>query len=372
MHIAAALAPPQPSLRVKLQYGVTIFCGAFLLFQVQLVVGKYILPWFGGTSAVWTTCMLFFQVLLLGGYLYSHLISTQLGRERQAAVHLAVLGASLLVIAVGAMLWKTPILPGVAWKPTSLEHPVAQILLLLAVAVGLPFLVLSTTGPLLQSWFSTESQGRSPYRFYALSNVGSLLGLVTYPFVVEPELRLHSQAWAWCAGYLVFVAGSAACAFGMRKQEASPVSPPIAKESEPPSRGVQLLWFLLPMVASVMLLATTNVMCQEIAVIPFLWVVPLVVYLLTFIICFDNQRWYQRWIFHILFALSLPVAVFVLQTANSAPIIDQICLLSVVGGSELCRMCAAPVAILVDMTTCASVSRLTVAPLVRLPWTVLL
>jgi len=338
MHLAAALAASQPSLRVKIQYGVTIFCGAFLLFQVQLVVGKYILPWFGGSSAVWTTCMLFFQVLLLGGYLYSHLISTQLGRKRQAIAHLAVLGASLVVIAVGVMFWKTPILPGVAWKPTSPDHPVVQILSLLAVAVGLPFLVLSTTGPLMQSWFATESQGRSPYRLYALSNLGSLLGLVTYPFVVEPKLRLHSQAWAWCAGYFVFVAGSAACAIGIRKQEGSSVSPRIEEGGEPPSRAVQLLWFLLPMVASVMLLATTNVMCQEVAVIPFLWVVPPVVYLLTFIICFDNQRWYRRSIFHILFALSLPLAVWVLLTATKTRIINQICLLSIVLFA-ICMVC---------------------------------
>jgi hypothetical protein len=326
----AALARSRPLLRLKVQYGVTVFCGAFLLFQVQLVLGKYILPWFGGTSAVWTTCMLFFQVLLLGGYLYSHFICARLGRKAQASVHLAVLGASLLVISAGAMLWKTPLLPGVAWKPVSQEHPVAQILVLLAVAVGVQFLVLSTTGPLLQSWFSMELEGRSPYRLYALSNVGSLLGLVTYPFVVEPNLRLHSQAWVWCAGYLVFVAGSAACAFGIRRHQGPSISPPVEKETELPSRGTQLLWFLLPMVASVMLLGTTNLMCQEIAVVPFLWVVPLVVYLLTFIICFDNQKWYRRWIFHVLFALSLPVAVFVLLTVYTTPILEQICLLSVV------------------------------------------
>src|SRR5262249_31107606 len=135
----AALARSGPTLRLRAQYGLTVFCGAFLLFQVQLVLGKYILPWFGGSSAVWTTCMLFFQVLLLGGYLYSHVISTRLGRRSQAATHIAILVTSLVAISVGAMLWKTPLLPGVAWKPVSPDHPVAHILVLLAVAVGLPF-----------------------------------------------------------------------------------------------------------------------------------------------------------------------------------------------------------------------------------------
>jgi len=327
----AALARSGPALRLKAQYGLTVFCGAFLLFQVQLVLGKYILPWFGGSSAVWTTCMLFFQVLLLGGYLYSHVISTRLGRKRQAAVHIAILVTSLVAIFVGAMLWKTPLLPGVGWKPVSPEHPVAHILVLLAVAVGLPFLVLSTTGPLLQSWFALELDGRSPYRLYALSNLGSLLGLVTYPFVVEPGLRLRTQAWTWCLGYLIFVAGSAACAFGVRRHEEPATSPRVVEDqTHMPSRGVQWLWFLLPMAASVMLLATTNLMCQELAVIPFLWVAPLVVYLLTFIIAFDNQKWYRRWIFHILFALSLPAAVWVLQMPVSTPILEPICLLSIV------------------------------------------
>ena len=203
------LSPTRVSPNLNFRYGLTIFCGAFLLFQVQLLMGKYILPWFGGTPAVWTTCMLFFQLLLLGGYLYSHLISTTMGRKTQATVHLVVLGLSLLAIGVGILLWKTPLLPAASWKPVSPDNPVLHILILLGATVGLPYLILSTTGPLLQNWFSLEQTEKSPYRLYALSNVGSLLGLMTYPIIFEPQLRLHSQAWVWCAGYLIFVAGSA-------------------------------------------------------------------------------------------------------------------------------------------------------------------
>jgi hypothetical protein len=292
-------------------------------------MGKYILPWFGGTPAVWTTCMLFFQLLLLGGYLYSHLLSTMLGSRTQAVVHLAVLGFSLVVVGAGIFFWKAPLLPGSSWKPAS-DNPVLHILVLLAAAVGLPYLILSTTGPLLQNWFSMQHAEKSPYRLYALSNAGSLLGLMTYPVIFEPELRVHSQAWVWCAGYLLFVVGSSRCAFGLMKQSPAAVATESQVEARALSWMTQLFWFLLPMVASVMLLATTNLMCQEVAVIPFLWVLPLVLYLLTFIICFDNPKWYRRGVFHTLFGLSLPVALLVLLAGTSASVFDQIAMLGAV------------------------------------------
>ncbi|HKD78781.1 MAG TPA: hypothetical protein VKH81_03760 [Candidatus Angelobacter sp.] len=326
----AAMSRSVSSTSPRFEYALTIACGAFLLFQVQLLMGKYILPWFGGTPAVWTTCMLFFQVLLLGGYLYSHILSTTFPGRTQAIVHLAFLGLSILVICLAIFFWKTPLLPGASWKPTSPDQPVLHILTLLTVAVGLPYLILSTTGPLLQNWFSLQDTGKSPYRLYALSNVGSVLGLITYPIIFEPQLRLHTQAWLWCGGYLLFVAGSSVCALGMMKQPPAPVTAEAGPAVPSPSWSAQLFWFLLPMAASVMLLATTNLMCQEVAVIPFLWAVPLVLYLLTFIICFDNQKWYRRGVFHTLFGLSLPVALLVLLAGTTAPIFDQICMLSAV------------------------------------------
>lgn len=330
--VAEPAAIPSSAAKVRFRHGLTIFCSAFLLFQVQLILGKYILPWFGGTPAVWTTCMLFFQLLLLGGYLYAHLVSTKLSARTQTSVHIAVLTVSALLLAVGALVWKAPLLPGPSWRPNSSDFPVAQILRLLFVAIGLPFLCLSASGPLLQSWFGRTHPGKSPYRLYALSNIGSLLGLLTYPFLVEPGLHLHAQAWLWSVGYLVFFAGFIACAKDMSAPAvcASPFAEAELEFVSTPSRGVQLLWFLLPALASLMLLATTNLMCQEVAVVPFLWVLPLGLYLLSFIICFDNPKWYRRGIFQVLLGASFPMALIVLLSLDSAPIVRQIWMLSLV------------------------------------------
>ncbi|MFZ0646348.1 MAG: hypothetical protein WBY66_06715 [Candidatus Acidiferrales bacterium] len=330
--VAETAAIPLPAAKVRFRYGLTIFCGAFLLFQVQLILGKYILPWFGGTPAVWTTCMLFFQLLLLGGYLYAHLLSTKLSARTQTVVHIAVLALSALLLALGALAWKSPLLPGPSWRPNSSDFPIAQILRLLLVAVGLPFLCLSASGPLMQSWFGRTHPGKSPYRLYALSNIGSLLGLLTYPFLVEPGFRLHTQAWLWSVGYIVFFAGFIACAKDMNGPGvvASAVAEPELKSASLPSRGVQLLWFLLPAMASLMLLATTNLMCQEVAVVPFLWVLPLGLYLLSFIICFDNPKWYRREIFQVLLGASFPMALIVLLSLDNAPIVRQVWMLSLV------------------------------------------
>jgi hypothetical protein len=328
--IAEPIAVSLPVSTIRFRYGFTIFCGAFLLFQVQLILGKYILPWFGGAPAVWTTCMLFFQLLLLGGYLYAHFLSSKLSARTQAIVHIAVISVSASVIVLGAAFWKTPLLPGSSWRPESSDFPVSQILRLLLVAVGLPFLCLSASAPLLQSWFARAYPGKSPYRLYALSNIGSLLGLLTYPFAVEPGFRLHVQAWLWSAAYMVFFAGLIACAVDIRRSALVP-SPVVELERAPePSGSVQLLWFLLPAFASLMLLATTNLMCQEVAVVPFLWVLPLSLYLISFIVCFVNPNWYRREIFQVLLVASLPLALLVLLSSIYAPVVRQVSLLSVV------------------------------------------
>ena len=313
-----------------MRYGLTICCGSFLLFQVQLILAKYILPWFGGTPAVWTTCMLFFQLLLLGGYLYAHLLSTKFSGRTQAIVHITVLSLSAWLIVLGALFWKTPLLPGPSWRPTSSDFPVSHILRLLLVAVGLPFLCLSASAPLLQSWFARAYPGKSSYRLYALSNIGSLLGLVTYPFAVEPGFHLHTQAWLWSTAYIVFFAGFIACAKDAKVPVIRTFSPDAPDEVVPPSGSVQLLWFLLPAFASLMLLATTNLMCQEVAVVPFLWVLPLSLYLISFIICFDNQKWYRRGIFQVLLGITLPMALLVLTSSIDAPTLRQIWMLGLV------------------------------------------
>jgi hypothetical protein len=297
-------------------YGLTVFVGAFLLFAVQPLIGKRILPWFGGGPAVWTTCLLFFQVLLLGGYAYAHLLSRRLRPRAQALTHLALLAAAL-----ASLPWLTP---SESWKPADNADPTLRILALLAASLGLPFFVLSSTSPLLQAWFSLAQPGRSPYRLYALSNAGALLALLSYPFLIEPHLTRQSQAELWAGGLVFFVLCCAACALALRPlaaqsskleipSSASGVqSPESGKQSlasglEPgseiekqkskipnPSPLDRLLWVLLPACASVLLLATTNKLCQDVAVVPFLWVLPLALYLSSFILCFDSPRWYRR------------------------------------------------------------------------------
>ena len=334
-------------LRGMLAYAVTIFTGAFLLFQVQPLIGKYILPWFGGGPGVWTTCMLFFQVLLLGGYAYAHFTSRWLKPRAQAVLHLVLLAAALTLL---------PITPNDSWKPQGADNPTLHILALLTLSIGLPYFVLSATGPLVQQWFSRSRPGASPYRLYALSNLGSLLALVSYPFYFETHFTRHTQAAMWAWGLVAYVVCCGFCAVRLWRSEVqspkSKVQSPEVGESEgrgqttdeggqkkedieqeaesglthhvsrfthhpsrpapapainsaAPSTIDYLLWLLLPACASALLLATTNKICQDVAVIPFLWVLPLALYLLTFIICFDSPRWYKRLPFGLAFGVAL-------------------------------------------------------------------
>ncbi len=294
-----------------LGFGLTIFTGAFLLFQVQPLIAKYILPWFGGGPSVWTTCMLFFQALLLGGYCYAHLTSKWLRPRAQALVHVILLAPALALL---------PITPADAWKPASPEHPTLRILLLLAASLGLPYFVLSSTGPLLQQWFSLSNPGRSPYRLYALSNVGSLLALLSYPFFFETHFARKTQAALWSCGLVLFVLLCAGCALAVwraKKAVQSPESRVHSPESTVHSpQSTYLLWLLLPACASVMLLALTNKMCQDVAAIPLLWVLPLSIYLLSFIVCFDSPRWYERVPFRVLLVGALGALYWAIPKGN--------------------------------------------------------
>jgi len=302
-------------------FALTIFVGAFLLFQVQPLIGKYILPWFGGSPGVWTTCMLFFQLLLLGGYVYAHLVSRRLPPRTQAAVHLV-----LLVVAL-AML---PITPADSWKPTAGGEPTWQILVLLTASLGLPYLVLATTGPLMQDWFRRTAPGASPYRLYALSNVGSLLALVSYPFYFETSFTRQEQARLWSWGLVVYAICGGFCAWRVWRHSRPVASPEEAPEpgATPPSRTHWLLWLLLPAVASILLLAVTNKMCQDVAVIPFLWVVPLALYLVTFIISFDSPRWYSRFYYILVLAGALVAACYALFEGADLDIVWQVAIYS--------------------------------------------
>jgi hypothetical protein len=294
----------------------TILVSAFLLFQVQPVISKKILPWFGGSPAVWTTCVLFFQLVLLGGYAYAHWLIRYVPPSRQGIIHLTVLVLALATFPITpAGIWN--ITPSAFWKPLSGEWPAARILLLLLAKVGAPFFVASTTGPLVQAWFSQLYPGRSPYRLYALSNVGSLAALLTYPFFIETNFKVDNQGWMWALGFIVFAGlvgflartiwsearrttaaddatAAPAAAEGL---VAKPTAGPEAKPDAPPSTSLRIGWLTLAALASMALLAVTNHLCQDIAVVPFMWVIPLSIYLLSFIICFDNERWYVRKLF---------------------------------------------------------------------------
>ncbi len=291
-------------------YGTAVFLSAFLLFLVQPMLGKYILPWFGGSPSVWTTCMLFFQVLLLGGYGYAHLLASRLSPRKQALIYVYMLVATLFLL---------PAAPSEAWKTAGDSLPTLHILGLLAASIGGCYFMLSSTGPLLQSWFGRTLPGISPYRLYSVSNLGSLLAIACYPLMIEPRLGLRIQAHFWSWGYVLFVLLSGACAvpvFRLRNSRPSRFlesgRTPADAEAPPPSRAERLIWLSLAAVASVTLLATTNQMCQDVAVIPLLWLVPLGLYLLSFILCFHSNRTYRRPLFGLALAAALAQACVVL------------------------------------------------------------
>jgi SAM-dependent methyltransferase len=274
-------------LPVAFLLGTLSLLSAFLLFQVQPVISKYILPWFGGSPGVWTTCMVFFQIVLFAGYTYAHLL-TKLRPRTQAIIHSVLMLAALAVL---------PIAPGDGWKPAGDEDPAGRILLLLLGTVGLPYFILSSTSPLAQVWFTRAVPGGTPWRLYALSNIGSLVALLSYPFFFEPRLEVTSQTWLWSGAFVIFAALSATLAW--KVSSPAPATEMVEKSDgeaaeTAPKWWHRLLWVALPALASVMLLATTNHVCQDVAVVPFMWVVPLSLYLLTFILCFEHERWYLR------------------------------------------------------------------------------
>ena len=343
-------------------FALTIFLSAFLLFQVQPLIGKYILPWFGGSPAVWTTCLLFFQTALLAGYAYAHWVAGWRRQKYQCLVHLSLLIGTVLLL---------PIIPHDIWKPLGSESPTWLILGLLTFTIGAPYFLLSTTGPLLQAWYSTAFPGRSPYRLYALSNTGSLLGLLTYPCLVEPLVIRQTQALAWSAAYGAFVLGSGWCAlYLMRRASLSGVSgdvpenpaetgglvpdhqqqhhlnPQLSHDVKPQTvplpplrRHAVLYWLVLAACGSALLLATTNQLCQEVAVIPFLWVLPLSLYLLTFIIAFEGRRWYRPgWCIPLLVSASF-LATWVIHRGSDFSVVQKIGIysLALFAGCMICH-----------------------------------
>ena len=275
-------------------YAATIFLSSFLLFLVQPLIARLILPWFGGSAAVWTTCLLFFQVLLLAGYGYAHLLESKVppGKVRPV-VH------SLLLLAAVALL---PIAPSEAWKPAGEDEPISRILLLLGATVGLPYFLVASTSPLLQAWFARARPGENPYRLFAISNLASLVALIGYPFVVEPVFSAGEQvrAWSWLFAGFALLCAVVAWRTPRGSREVS-----LQPDSAKAQRSTVLLWLALSATGSVLLLAVTNHLTQNVAAVPLLWLLPLTLYLASFIIAFDGRNWYRPQLLWPLVLLSL-------------------------------------------------------------------
>ena len=283
----------------------TIFLSAFLLFLVQPIIAKQILPWFGGSPAVWNTCMVFFQMLLLAGYAYSDWSIRKLSPRAQAILHCVLLAASVMVL---------PIVADPAWKPEGAEDPVWRILMLLGATIGLPYFLLSSTGPLIQACFARRYGGERVYRLFALSNFGSLLALLAFPFAIEMLINTRGQAVSWSVGYALFALLCGASVI----LAAGPTSEIAAQShggSDGPAPGLaaHAEWLALAALGTTMLLAVTNHITQNIASVPLLWLAPLTLYLLSFILCFEGRGWYRRWLFVIPFLALLPAMAWGLQ-----------------------------------------------------------
>lgn len=301
-------------------YALTIFLSAFLLFLVQPLIAKQILPWFGGSASVWNTCMLFFQSLLLAGYAYADRSVHQLNATRQVGLHATLLLLSLLSL---------PIIASESWKPLGDEDPILRILGLLIATIGLPYALLSTTTPLIQAWYWRSFRQAVPYRLFALSNAASLAALLGYPTLIEPFFGGRETAIAWSIGYAVF---AILCIWvGWRSISAPHRSTSIDNDQRPadgltsiqlssshveqdqeasPSLSRTLSWVLLSALGSAVLLAVTNHLTQNISSVPFLWVLPLALYLISFIVCFDRPAWYHRGVWGVTAALSLPLMIY--------------------------------------------------------------
>ena len=346
-------------------YVASIFFSALLLFLVQPIVGRLILPWYGGTALVWTTCLLFFQSMLLAGYAYSSWSLRWLRPTWQVSLHCGWLLVAALTL---------PLALRESLKPTVSEHPTWSILLMLAAVIGLPFFILSTTGPTIQAWQARTHTGRSPYRLFAISNAGSLAALMIYPFLIEPTIGLKMQTVIWSVGFVVFAVFMIWCSVRYailfrrgvlllpgdavaqeqslptetrsvsktRKRGKKPTSlepTDFTPSSEKPVVRHLLMWILLATAPSALLVSTSELLTHELSSSPFLWVVPLSLYLLSFIICFENPHWYFRAVFVPLFFVTAVVASGVTQAGLDVPFPIQLVSLSLAlfAGAMVCH-----------------------------------
>jgi hypothetical protein len=291
----------------RILYAGTIFLGALLLFAVEPMSAKKLLPALGGSSAVWITCLVFFQTALLLGYLYAHWLARRPNPRQAAILHIA-----LLVLAVATLAFIRQ--PNLA---RASAHPLTAIFAALSLTIGLPFLLLASTSPLLQYWLARQQGTAILWRLFALSNAGSLLALILYPTLIEPHFTLTTQRIAWSCGFALYATLCASIALRARTSTVAPAA--ASASATPASRSTlraRLLWFFLPAAAAMQLCAVTSHLTQNIAAIPMLWVLPLVVYLLTFIVAFEAPRLYRRWVVARLLLVMLGALGYMLSKIN--------------------------------------------------------
>ncbi len=321
-------------------FSITILISSFLLFQVQPLIGKYILPWFGGTSFVWITSLLFFQTILLAGYLYSFMLS-RLPLRIQFLLHGILAASSAIIIFFLFTQWHSPITPGVDLKLPETVSPAVQVLAILTISVGLPYFLLSTTSTILQHWFSKMPHKKSPYPLYALSNIGSLLAICAYPFLIEPFFPIQNQGQVWSGIFVVVCLLLIFCISQMlfifplislkHKQHHN-------KNKEAPQSSVNIqtitsrnifLWLFYPAASSILLTAGTHQLTQGIAPIPFIWLVPLGLYLLSFILCFSEKNFYKRNLYAYIFLVISLLIIAILITSSIIGLIPELILYTI-------------------------------------------
>lgn len=299
---------------------VSAFLGAFLLFLVQPLLSKLILPWFGGNQSVWIVSMLFYQVMLLAGYAYAHLLTKYVPSKVTLFLHLVLVLASLIFL---------PILPNESWKAVSATAPTSSVLLLLVSTVGLPYLVLGSTAPLLQVWLARTAFS-NPYQLYAVSNAASVGALLSFPFFFEPNLSGADQVFWWSRIFVVYLALLllAGLSFRRASQEIHlGATPNSAAHKQVPFKFF-VFWCGLSFLGVLLLLSISSAITQDIAVVPLFWVIPLSLYLLSFVLCFGKSNWYRRTIYGYLFILALLFWAGLQSVGASAPLLVQLAIYS--------------------------------------------
>ncbi|MEW6993596.1 spermidine synthase [Colwelliaceae bacterium MEBiC 14330] len=310
-----------------MRYLLLIFIGAFLLFQVQPLIAKLVLPFYGGGAAVWTACLLFFQAFLLLGYFYAHQLAKIVAIKKQISVHASLLLISLLVLPIGLQ-------PDILAKSTLVrQSPLLSILMQLTLAVGLPYFLLASTGPLVQRWLTFIETDKLPYKLYSLSNFASLLALLSFPFVVEPLLDSSQQSLTWSLVYFVYVLLFLYLMYGVYRQLAGVKLASLLDTKHDDkkmaiAKATLVLWGGLSAIGVVLLVATTNAMTQNIPPVPFLWILPLCLYLLSFIISFHSPKWYERTYWLALFSLTAVLAILMFFIGSQLDIISQVVIYS--------------------------------------------